>query len=110
MKNCEPFVFLPALAIDKSPGLACLSAKFSSSKTRSLEVLEARRWRRTDLTIKMFPVDGLPSRTVTLGEVATLKNEVGNDTMKAATCVAKAMFTGSEFPEIPRCHWHNIVV
>ncbi|KAH3675838.1 hypothetical protein WICMUC_002484 [Wickerhamomyces mucosus] len=31
MKNCEPFVFLPALAIDKIPGLLCFKEKFSSS-------------------------------------------------------------------------------
>lgn len=30
MKNYDPFVFGPALAIDKSPGLVCLSLKFSS--------------------------------------------------------------------------------
>lgn len=32
MKNWEPFVFFPALAMDKSPGLVCLSVKFSSVK------------------------------------------------------------------------------
>ena len=30
MKNCEPFVSGPALAMDSVPGPACLSLKFSS--------------------------------------------------------------------------------
>ena len=30
MKNCEPFVFGPAFAIDRSPLVVCLSVKFSS--------------------------------------------------------------------------------
>ena len=30
MKNCEPLVSLPALAMDSMPGLVCLSLKFSS--------------------------------------------------------------------------------
>ncbi len=29
-KNCDPFVFGPALAIDNRPGVVCLSWKFSS--------------------------------------------------------------------------------
>mmetsp|Transcript_46993 Transcript_46993/g.119880 ORF Transcript_46993/g.119880 Transcript_46993/m.119880 type:complete len:228 (+) Transcript_46993:454-1137(+) len=33
MKNCEPLVLGPALAIDRTPPASCLSAKFSSSKT-----------------------------------------------------------------------------
>ena len=32
MKNCELFVFLPALAIDRYPGPLCLIAKLSSAK------------------------------------------------------------------------------
>jgi len=31
MKNCDPLVFGPALAIDNCPGLVCLRMKFSSS-------------------------------------------------------------------------------
>jgi hypothetical protein len=31
MKNCEPLVSRPALAIDSRPGFECLSLKFSSS-------------------------------------------------------------------------------
>ena len=30
MKNCEPLVSLPELAMDSLPGLSCFSAKFSS--------------------------------------------------------------------------------
>lgn len=32
MKNCEPLVSLPALAMDRRPFLVCLSLKFSSGK------------------------------------------------------------------------------
>lgn len=31
MKNCDPLVFFPEFAIDNSPGLVCLTVKFSSS-------------------------------------------------------------------------------
>merc|ERR1740117_563010 len=31
MKNCEPLVFGPALAMERSPGPVCLSLKFSSA-------------------------------------------------------------------------------
>lgn len=31
MKNCEPFVFGPALAIERRKGFSCLSWKFSSA-------------------------------------------------------------------------------
>jgi hypothetical protein len=34
MKNCEPLVFLPAFAMDRSPGLVCLSWKFSSEEKK----------------------------------------------------------------------------
>ena len=30
MKNCEPFVFFPAFAIESRPGFVCLILKFSS--------------------------------------------------------------------------------
>lgn len=30
MKNCDPFVLGPALAMDSKPGLVCLRTKFSS--------------------------------------------------------------------------------
>jgi len=39
MKNCEPFVFGPALAIDSRPGSVCLWVKFSS-KVSCLECSE----------------------------------------------------------------------
>lgn len=32
MKNCEPLVSFPALAMDRRPFLVCLSLKFSSGK------------------------------------------------------------------------------
>ena len=31
MKNCDPFVSGPALAMDNTPGPTCLKVKFSSS-------------------------------------------------------------------------------
>ncbi|KYN11525.1 hypothetical protein ALC57_16308 [Trachymyrmex cornetzi] len=31
MKNCDPFVFGPELAIDRVPGPVCFNSKFSSS-------------------------------------------------------------------------------
>ena len=31
MKNCEPLVFGPALAMERIPGPVCLSLKFSSA-------------------------------------------------------------------------------
>ena len=32
MKNCEPFVFGPALAMERRNGLVCFRRKFSSGK------------------------------------------------------------------------------
>ena len=34
MKNCDPFVFGPAFAMERIPGPSCLSVKFSSGNVR----------------------------------------------------------------------------
>lgn len=38
MKNCEPFVSFPLLAIDKRNSLLCLTAKLSSIKKQSFQL------------------------------------------------------------------------
>lgn len=40
--TCEPLVFLPAFAIERSPGLLCLSLKFSSKNTEQDKVISPK--------------------------------------------------------------------
>ena len=70
MKNCEPFVFFPAFAIDRRPGFECLSLKFSSTPhTSSAPRTPADRARRA-LTLELLAVDGLATGAITLRMVS----------------------------------------
>lgn len=50
-QTCEPLVFGPALAMDKSPGLLCLNLKFSSTGTvgNGVKGTKERAYRGTSL-------------------------------------------------------------
>jgi len=48
MKNWDPLVFVPELAIDKRPGLECLSWKFSSANAFNYRVL-VQQWFRKEM-------------------------------------------------------------
>ena len=122
MKNCEPFVFLPAFAIERIPGPVCLSLKFSSKfnqvsqfHTPNLKrIKQSRRQKenkRQDLkhTSKLLAINGLSARSVVLRKVATLEHESGDDTVEGGTGVAEAVLARAEFAEV-LCGLGDVVV
>lgn len=58
--TCDPFVFGPALAIERSPLRVCLILKFSSEREKKKAVLSLRLGVRSKvynrLTIKSLPI------------------------------------------------------
>jgi hypothetical protein len=108
MKNCEPLVFLPALAIESKPGLVCLSWKFSS-KTHALALSDGsdKIWTRTS---ELLAVDRLATSAVALGEVTTLEHELGDHTVEAWASVAVAVLASAELAEVPGRLGHDIIV
>lgn len=105
MKNCEPFVFLPALAIERVPFFVCLSWKFSSKTGCNEAISFSAPPRETDveyvlLTLELLAIDGLSTGTVAAGEVATLKHEVGDDTVERGTLVTETVLAGGELTEV----------
>lgn len=59
---------------------------------------------------KLFTIDRFPPSTVVAGEVAALKHELGNDTVKSGTLVvqrfpafAYALLSGAKTPKIFSC-------
>ncbi len=105
MKNCEPFVFLPALAIERVPLLVCLSWKFSS-KTGCNEAISFSAppreadMERLSLTLELLAIDGLSTGAVAAGEVSTLKHEVGDDTVEGGALVTETVLAGGELAEV----------
>ena len=79
MKNCEPFVFGPALAIERSPGLVCLTRNDSSWTTSSArqpgEQVQARFAQTTHL--KLLAVNRFSTRAIAGCEVATCEEGQG---------------------------------
>ena len=99
MKNCEPLVFLPALAMERIPGFVCFSWKFSSVEPKNDMISSCTPQRRhafarkeTSLTLELLAVDRLSTGTVTAGEVTTLEHEVGDDTVEGRALVAETGF------------------
>ena len=54
------------------------------------------------LTSKLLAIDGLATSSISLGEVATLKHELGNDAMEGRASISKTMFTGAQLAEVFR--------
>eukprot|EP00755_Sulcionema_specki_P016930 Sspe_Gene.1053::Locus_359_Transcript_2_3_Confidence_0.500_Length_1006::g.1053::m.1053 len=81
MKNCDPLVFLPALAMERHP-TKCLMLKFSSSN--------------------FSPLDRLPPRSVPAGEVTTLDHEVLDHTVEGRSLVPKALRPRRQLAEVLR--------
>ena len=52
------------------------------------------------LVLKLVAVDGLPSGTISSGEVASLTHEVGDDAVEAGALVAEALLAGAEGTEV----------
>ena len=108
MKNCEPLVFLPALAIESMPGFVCFNWKFSSTYPHEIRITISQR--ECKRTFKRFAVDRFTARAISAGEVAALEHEFGNDTVERGSCVTKAVLARGELTEILGRLWHNIVI
>ena len=52
------------------------------------------------LVLKLIAVDGLPSSSISVGEVSSLTHEVGDDTMEAGALVAESLLAGAEGTEV----------
>jgi PIN domain nuclease of toxin-antitoxin system len=52
------------------------------------------------LISELLSVDGLSTGAVSLGEVATLKHEVGDDTVEGRSLVSVSILTSAEFTEV----------
>lgn len=86
MKNCEPFVSLPLLAIDSRYSLLCLTAKLSSREKKKNQVFNAilrqlpstsylckhSEWR---ITFKKASIYGLASSSITCDNIGKLKHD-----------------------------------
>ena len=52
------------------------------------------------LILELIPVDGLPARPVTAGEVSALNHELLDNAMEPGAFVAEAFFTCCQSPEV----------
>ena len=99
MKNWDPLVLAPALAIERRPGLVCFSWKFSSGK-KGKELLQdkSRAWRVP--TTKFLAIDGPATGTVMASEITALEHEIGDHTVERGAFIAETVRAGRELPEI----------
>ena len=65
--------------------------------------------RGCERTCKRFAVDRFTTRAITVGKVASLNHEIGNDTVERGSRVTKAVFTSGELTEVPGRLWHDVV-
>lgn len=79
MKNWDPLVLGPALAIERSPGLVCLSLKLSTRANRqyrrNLEIVAVSS--NLLLVSELLAVDRLSTSSVVAGEVTSLEHDCG---------------------------------
>ena len=61
-------------------------------------------------TSKLLAVDRLAASAVVAGEVATLKHEVGDDTVETRALVAEAVLTSAELAEVASRLGDSVVV
>ena len=131
MKNWEPLVFLPALAIERRNGSECFTSKFSSRKKQKvLDVKCNNKKGRFAYTGEFRTVNGLSTGTVAVREIPTLDHELfffgqrcqGKNTylqeiqtytwdnsMEVAPRIPKSMLTSGEFTEVT-CRFWNLVI
>lgn len=116
-KNCEPFVFGPALAMESRPRPVCLRRKFSSNSMGSRLIPgQAQLILDGAHTGKPIPINGLAPPAVPLREIATLSHEPRNDPVKNRTLVMKLAsrnatspsLSRAKCPEVFHCPRHNI--
>jgi hypothetical protein len=108
-KNWEPLVLGPAFAMERRPGLECLSWKFSS-RSPPIKIDTAIEIGRSVLTSEAFTVDALAASAVVPGEVTALKHELRDDAMEARSSVAVTVLASGELTEVASGFGHNIVV
>lgn len=61
------------------------------------------------LTGKLLAVDGLSTSAVTLGEVTTLKHEVGDNTVERRALITESVLASAEFTEVLSGLGDNVV-
>ena len=95
MKNCDPLVLGPALAMERTPGPTWLSLSRGKGLIRELAA-----------------VDGVPARAVTSLEITALDHEVGDDAVEdgvlvpevlspVASCLKFSTVFGTSLPNRP---------
>ena len=99
MKNWDPLVFLPALAMDRSPSLVCFCTKFSSKGERKSTIVFQINALGMP-TVKSLAIDGLATGAVVPGEITALKHELGDHTVEGGTLVAETILSSRKFPEV----------
>ena len=52
------------------------------------------------LVIELVPVDGLPTGSISSGEVSPLTHEVGDDTVETGSLVAEALLSSAQGTEV----------
>ena len=58
------------------------------------------------LVVEFLAIDRSSSSSVVVGKVTSLAHELGDDSVKARTFVAKAFFAGAESAEVLGGFWH----
>lgn len=93
IKNCDPFVFFPRLAIDNRNGLSCFNVKFSSENEQNTITYfgcnASQKCLRisTILTIKCSSIDGFTASSIASRKVTRLYHKIFDHSMKDYTFV-----------------------
>lgn len=95
MKNCEPLVFLPELAMPGNVSGRGLREACEHTEKALLGVLELKV-----LVVELGAVDGLAASAIALGEVTTLDHKVLDDAVEDGALVAKALFARGQSTEV----------
>ena len=76
MKNCDPLVFFPALAMERSPGSVCFKEKFSSAFM--IRENHSERIRKL-YTTKFGAVYRFSAYAVVVREISTLNHKLARE-------------------------------
>ena len=85
----------------------CFNLKFSS--IYPCEIRATISQRGCERTCKLFAVDRFTARAITVGKVAALEHEIGNDTVERGSGVTKPVLARGELAEVPGCLGHDLV-
>lgn len=93
----------------------CLRAKFSSANLLPIITPIGEKRQHLFLFINhAFPfqltIDGLATSAVEVGEVTTLKHELGNDTVEDAVLVTVALLASAKSTEVLGSLRHNLTL